>query len=189
MKKYDLIYTDPAWSYEKKVGQGVADKQYQTMSLEDIKALPINDMLKKNGMVWCWVTFPMLLKEIPDVIKAWGLEYVTVGFNWIKLNDNGRPFFGIGHHTKSNGEMCLILRKGKGLKVLDNSISQVILTKKDRHSKKPHKCYTLLERLYGEVDRIEMFARHRREGWDTWGNQVPKEQQNKLKLVICGADE
>ena len=116
--KYDLIYTDPAWDYECKIGQGVAIEQYKTMSIEDIKKLPMKDLLNDNGLVYCWVTFPMLLKEIPDVIKAWDLEYVTVGFNWIKINDDGTPFFGIGHHTKSNGEICLILRKGKGLKVL-----------------------------------------------------------------------
>jgi len=180
-KKYDLIYTDLAWSYGCKFGQGIADEQYNTMSLEDIKALPILDLLKDNGVVWCWVTFPMLLKEIPEVIKSWGLEYVTVGFNWIKLNDNGTPFFGIGHHTKSNGEICIILRKGKGLKVINNTVSQVIMIKKDKHSKKPHCCYTKLEKLYGSVDRLEMFARHRREGWDTWGNEVPKETQEILR--------
>lgn len=176
MKKYDLIYTDPAWSYNKKVGQGIADDIYNTMDLEDIKKLPVFEMLKDNAVVYMWATFPML-KEAFEVIKAWGLEYVTVGFNWIKLNDNGTPFFGIGHHTKSNGEICLLLRKGNGLKVRDNTISQVIMTKKDKHSKKPSVCYTYLERLYGDISRIEMFARHKRQGWDTWGNQVPKETQ------------
>jgi len=91
MKKYDLIYTDPAWSYNKKVGQGIADDIYQTMPLEDIKKLPINEMLKENAVVWMWVTFPML-KEAFEVVTAWNLEYITVGFNWIKLNDNGTPF-------------------------------------------------------------------------------------------------
>jgi len=176
MKKYDLIYTDPAWSYNKKVGQGIADDQYSTMSLEDIKALPVNDLLNNDGVVYMWVTFPML-REAFEVINTWDLEYVTVGFNWIKLNDNGTPFFGIGHHTKSNGEICVICRKGKGLKVQDNSISQVILNKKDTHSKKPHKVYSLLERLYPNASKLEMFARHKRQGWDTWGNQVPKETQ------------
>lgn len=181
MKEYDLIYTDPAWSYDKKVGQGIADDQYDTMALDDIKALPVNEMLKKDAVVYMWAVFPML-KEAFEVIKAWDLEYVTVGFNWIKLNDNGTPFFGIGHHTKSNGEICLLLRKGKGLEVKDHTISQVIMTKKDKHSKKPYVCYTYLERMYGNIERIEMFARNKRQGWDTWGNQVPKECQNILKV-------
>lgn len=182
MKKYDLIYTDPAWSYNKKVGQGIADDQYNTMELCEIKKLPVNELLKDDGVVFMWITFPMM-KEAFEVIESWSLKYVTVGFNWIKLNDNGKPFFGIGHHTKSNGEICLLLRKGEGLKVLDHTISQVIMTKKDRHSKKPYLCYTLLERLYGDVDKLEMFARHRREGWDVWGNQVPKEEQKLLNNV------
>ena len=180
-KLYDLIYTDPAWSYNKKIGQGIADDQYDTMDLEEIKSLPINNMLKDDAVVYMWAVFPML-KEAFEVIEAWGLEYVTVGFNWIKLNDNGSAFFGIGHHTKSNGEICLLLRKGKGLQVKDNTISQVILNKKDTHSKKPSVCYSYLERLYPNTDKIEMFARHKREGWDTWGNQVPKEEQKILQL-------
>jgi len=177
--KYDLIYIDPPWSYNKKVGQGVADEIYSTMDLEKIKLLPINETLKDNSVVYMWATFPML-NEAFEVIQAWGLEYVTVGFNWIKLNDNGKPFFGIGHHTKSNGEICLLLRKGVGLKILDNTISQVIMTKKEKHSKKPRICYSHLERLYGNVERIEMFARHRREGWDVFGDQLPKDTQSLL---------
>lgn len=179
LKQYDLIYTDPAWSYNKKVGQGIADDQYSTMCLEDIGKLPVNQLLKDDGVVYMWITFPFL-NMIEYICDYWGLEYVTVGFNWIKLNDDGTPFFGIGHHTKSNGEVCVILRKGKGLKVQDNSISQVIMTKKDKHSKKPHICYSHIERLYPDASKLEMFARHRREGWNVWGNQAPKEQQNKL---------
>ena len=180
MTTYDLIYSDPAWSYDKKVGQGIADEQYNTMSIEEIAGLRVGDLLKEDGLVYMWITFPFL-DQIPYICESWGLEYVTVGFNWIKLNIDGTPFFGIGHHTKSNGEVCVILRKGKGLQVQDNSISQVIMTRRDKHSKKPHACYTHLERLYPNASKLEMFARHRREGWGVWGEEAPKEQQNKLR--------
>lgn len=186
LKKYDLVYIDPPWSYNKKVGEGIADDIYQTMELEEIKSLPIYNLLKENGVVYMWATFPML-KEAFEVINAWNLDYVTVGFNWVKLNDNWTPWFGIGHHTKSNGEICLLLRKGKGLIIQDNTISQMIMTKKDSHSKKPYICYAHLERLYGDIDKIELFARHKRAGWDVWGMEAPKDTQ--LLLSSANRDE
>ena len=178
-KKYQIIYADPPWAYDRKVGQGVACEQYNTMKNEDICNLPINGLTDDNCALFIWATFPKL-NEALEVIKAWGFTLKTVAFNWIKLNDNGTPFFGIGFYTKSNGEICILATKGKTLKVLDNTISQVIMTKKSRHSSKPHVVYTLIEKLFGDLPRIELFARHKREGWDCWGNEIPKDQQNTL---------
>lgn len=179
MKKYNIIYADPPWSYDRKVGQGIADEQYQTMDIEEIKKLPIKDLADKDCVLLMWVTFPKL-KEGLELIEAWGFTLKTVAFNWIKLNNNGKPFFGIGFYTKSNGEICILATKGKTLKVLDNTISQVIMSKHGKHSSKPHVCYTLIERLFGDLPRIELFARHKREGWDSWGNEVPTEEQKIL---------
>lgn len=178
--KYDLIYTDPAWSYKKDTGRGVAKNHYDTMPLEDIKNLPVNQLLKKNAIVYMWATFP-LLREAFQVGEAWGLEYIGVGLNWIKLNDDGTPFIGLGHHTRANGEIALIFKKGKGLPRSGKCFSQVILSKIERHSQKPKKAYKILEELYGDVKRLEMFARHKREGWEVWGNQAPKYTQKVLR--------
>lgn len=179
-KKYKIIYADPPWSYDKKIGQGIADDQYLTMPLEDIKKLPINLLSESDSILFIWVTFPML-KEGIEVLESWGFKYITCAFNWIKLNDNGKPFFGIGHYTKSNSELCLLAKKGKGLIVKDNTISQIVMTKKSKHSQKPHEIYSKIEKLYGLTTKIELFARHKREGWDCWGNQVPKLEQRLLK--------
>jgi len=179
-KKYQIIYADPPWSYDRKVGQGVASEQYNTMDIEDIKKLPIKEISDDDCALFMWATFPKL-NEALEVIKAWGFTLKTVAFNWIKLNDDGTPFFGIGFYTKSNGEICILATKGKTLKVLDNTISQVIMTRKSRHSSKPHVVYGLIERLFGYLPRIELFARHKREGWDAWGNEVPSEEQRILR--------
>ena len=78
------------------------------MSIEDIKNLPVNDVADDDCMLFLWTTFPNLQEGL-DVIKAWGFKYKTLGFSWIKLNKkNKKPFFGIGHYTKSNCECCLI---------------------------------------------------------------------------------
>jgi site-specific DNA-methyltransferase (adenine-specific) len=177
--KYKVIYADPPWSYDLKVGQGIADDEYKTMPLEEIKALPIRDMADENAVLFLWVTFPMLQEGL-EVIKAWGFQYKTCAFNWIKLNSDGTPFFGIGHYTKSNSELCLLAVKGK-VEIKSNKVSQVIMSQKDKHSKKPYEAYSKIELMYGDIPRIELFARHKRQGWEAWGNQVPKEEQRLIE--------
>lgn len=181
MTRYDVIYADPPWSYNKKVGQGIADDQYNTMNLEDIKGFSIP--CKENSVLLMWATFPML-KEAFEVIESWGFEYKTVAFNWIKLNKNGKPFFGMGHYTKSNSEVCLLATKGDGLEVRDHTISQIVMSVRGEHSRKPKEVYALIEKLYGDVSKIELFARHKREGWCVWGNEVPVETQKLLKVDL-----
>jgi len=104
-------------------------------------------------------------------MKAWGFEYKTVGFTWIKKNKNGGNFFGVGWYTKSNAEVCLIGVKGKAPKI-SNSISSVVETVRERHSKKPDIIRDKIVEFCGDVPRIELFARQETEGWDVWGNEV-----------------
>ena len=176
MKKYNIIYADPPWSYKDKRDKhprmsGGATAHYNTMSLEQIKALPIKDLAADNCMLFLWVTFPNLQEGL-DVIKAWGFKYKTLGFSWIKTNkNNGKPFFGIGYYTKSNCEVCLIGVKGKPIKV-SNSVSSVIISPRQEHSKKPDQIRDKIVELCGDVPRIELFARQKTEGWDVWGNEV-----------------
>jgi N6-adenosine-specific RNA methylase IME4 len=184
-KKYKIIYADPPWHYKQgsSMGskfQGACDKYYNTMSIEELCKLPVNKLADKNCMLFLWVTFPQLVEGL-KLIKAWGFEYKTIGFNWIKQNSNGTPFFGIGYYTKSNGEVCLLAIKGKPHKwVKDNTISQVIFTKKDKHSKKPPIVRNKIIQLLGDLPRIELFARERIEGWDSWGNQLTDYTQKLL---------
>ena len=176
MKKYNIIYADPPWSYKDKRDKhprmcGGAISHYNTMSIEQIKSLPIKELAADNCMLFLWVTFPNLQEGL-DVIKAWGFKYKTLGFSWIKTNkNNGKPFFGIGYYTKSNCEVCLIGVKGKPIKV-SNSVSSVIISPRQEHSKKPDQIRDKIVELCGDVPRIELFARQKTEGWDVWGNEV-----------------
>lgn len=176
-KKYKIILADPPWRYWEG-GLKNQSQHYNTMTMEDIKALPIKDVADDDCVLFLWVTFP-ILKESFEVIESWGFEYSTVAFTWIKTNDNGTPFFGCGGWTRANAEICLLAKKGKISRESAN-VSQVILARRKEHSSKPHEVYARIEKLMGDLPRIELFARHRRQGWDNWGNQVPKEQQNML---------
>jgi site-specific DNA-methyltransferase (adenine-specific) len=175
-KKYNIIYADPPWSYRDKRDKhtrlcGGASVHYKTMDIGDIKRLPIAHIADENCMLFLWATFPNL-SEALEVIKAWGFKYKTLGFSWIKTNPkNGKPFFGIGYYTKSNCEVCLIGVKGKPIKK-SNSISSVIISPREKHSKKPDVVRDKIVELCGDVPRIELFARERKDGWDAFGNEI-----------------
>lgn len=182
MKKYQIIYADPPWAYDmgKSKGkwlQGVADKHYPVMNNKDICNLPIKNIADKDCILFLWATFPKL-KEALEVIEAWGFEYKTIGFTWIKTRkDGGIRKDGVGWYTMSNAEVCLIGKKGK-IKREKTGISQIILSPRVKHSEKPQEVRDKIVQLMGNLPRIELFARkemqlfNKFEGWDVWGNEI-----------------
>lgn len=171
MKKYQIIYADPPWSYRNMGNiQATANSHYKTMFQEEIEALPIKKISADDSILFLWATFPKI-QEALNTIKAWGFEYKTVGFTWIKKNKNGGNFFGVGWYTKSNAEVCLIGVRGRSPKI-SNSISSIIETVREKHSKKPNEVRDKIVKFCGNLPRIELFARQKTEGWDVWGNEV-----------------
>ena len=113
MEKYQIIYADPPWQYRNAKGTGVAENHYKTMSVEEICSLPVKEWTNKNAVLFLWVTCPQL-PEAFKVMKAWGFEYKTVGFVWLKPKRAGDGYvLGMGYWTRSNVEICLMARKGK----------------------------------------------------------------------------
>lgn len=117
-KKYSIIYADPPWKYnDRMVMKGVhgnirgAESFYNTMTLEDIKALPVKEITEKNAILFMWVTMPFL-PQTQEVMESWGFKYKTCGFTWIKTTKNGKIHTGMGHYTRGNAELCLIGVKG-----------------------------------------------------------------------------
>lgn len=118
------------------------------------------------------------LNECFDVIKAWGFEYKTVAFTWVKRNKKSPSWFwGMGRWTRANGELCLMATKGKP-KRISASVSQIIDTPIEAHSKKPDIVRTKIVELLGDLPRLELFAREKKEGWDVWGNEI----ENSIEL-------
>jgi N6-adenosine-specific RNA methylase IME4 len=185
-QKYKVIYADPPWHYNDfrdcpSMGGGV-EGHYNSMKTEDICNLPIKDLADENCLLFLWVTFPCL-KDGFKVMESWGFKYSSIGFNWVKLNSDGTPFFGIGYYTKSNSELCLIGLKGKASElVVSDKVSSVILSKRREHSRKPDEARKRIIELCGDIPRIELFARERFEGWDVWGNEIPTSTQHILKI-------
>ncbi len=168
---YHVIYADPPWQYRNNVGQGVAENHYNTMSIDEIKALPMGKLAAKDCALFLWITCPML-NEVWTILDAWGFQYKTVAFVWVKVNRKDYSLFtGLGWWTRANGELCLLATKGHPKRV-DNTVHQVVLSRIERHSQKPDEVRQRIERLMGDVPRVELFARQRTPGWDVWGNHV-----------------
>ena len=174
-KKYNIIYADPPWTFKTYSDKGKdrsAEKHYPCMTKEDIQNLPIKDICENDCVLFLWVTYPCL-KEGIELIEKWGFTYKTCGFSWIKLNKkSATPFVGMGYYTRANNEICLLATKGKPLKRQSKAVKQVILSKIEEHSKKPNEIRDRIVELFGDIPRIELFARQHVDGWDCWGNEV-----------------
>lgn len=141
------------------------------MDVKDICNLPVKRIADDNCILFMWVTFPKL-NECFDVIKAWGFEYKTVAFVWIKENKKSNSlFWGMGRWTRSNAEICLLATKGKP-KRLSAGVHQVIISKIREHSRKPDETRDRIIELCGDLPRIELFARQQFDGWDAFGNEI-----------------
>jgi N6-adenosine-specific RNA methylase IME4 len=172
-KKYSIVYADPPWSYKDKASAGKrgACYKYPVMPHEDICNLPIKNITTDNCILFMWITMPKL-NECLDVINSWGFKYKTNAFTWIKQNKiSDTLFMGMGRWTRANSELCLLATKGKP-KRIDAGVHSVVISHIESHSKKPDEVRNRIEKLCGNVPRIELFAREECEGWDCWGNEI-----------------
>lgn len=201
-KTYKLIYADPPWKWAARSAKGESrSPKYPRMKTEDIARLPIPAIADKHCVLMMWVIDTML-EDALHVMNAWGFEYTTVGFYWVKTTKKspirfiqnqlwfdepdyiseqlGATVFhmGTGYYTRANPEQCWIgvHKLGKrrlGLPILAHDVPRLIVSPIEEHSAKPHAAYGRIERLFGDVPRIELFARHNQPGWDAFGNQAP----------------
>ena len=200
MNKYSIVYADPPWHYPARnnpltrFGRG-ASGQYSVMKTSEICALPIASLCADKCALLLWSTWPAL-SEAMKVIKAWGFEYKTIGFLWVKLNPkramdkrfvlaqeliakgtlgflNWLACFGVGFYAKSNTEPCLLaMKRGPVVRPVSNKVSSVLFAPRGKHSAKPPEVRGRIVELFGDVPRVEMFARDVPDGWDVWGNEV-----------------
>lgn len=150
------------------------------MTIDEIKQLPVKDITDTDCMLFLWVTFPTFFQAF-EVIKAWGFQYKTVAFVWVKQNKKSDSlFWGMGYWTRANAEMCLLATKGKP-KRISKSVHQIVISHIQEHSKKPDEVRERIVKLAGDIPKIELFARQKTDGWDTWGNEVDNDIDLSLK--------
>ena len=158
---------------------------YPTMSLEDLKNLPVNKIADKDCALFFWATFPKL-KEAFEVIDAWGFVYTTNAFTWIKLNPVSKTIYsGMGHWTNGNAELCLFCKKGRPKRMAKN-VKQIVEAPRGRHSAKPSEVRDRIIRLIGDLPRIELFARDKTDGWDCLGYDIDGKDIRKTLRRMAG---
>lgn len=171
-KKYQIIYADPPWAYrdKAKAGKRGVGYKYDIMPIEDVKNLQVEKLSNDDCVLFMWITFPHL-DECLSVVNSWGFKYKTVAFTWVKKYKNGDNFMGMGNWTRANAEICIIATKGKP-KRIDAGVRQIVESIPERHSKKPDIVRDKIVKLLGDLPRIELFAREKVAGWDSWGNEI-----------------
>jgi len=182
-KQYQLIYADPPWPEAQRRyapenrdslwdSYKTSDKHYPLMSADAIASLPVQDLADPAGCVmFIWNPFRHI-KIMLRVLEAWGFEYKTIGFVWVKITKKLKLRTNPGYYTNSNTEPCYIATRGRVPVPKASDVHQVILAPITGHSQKPYEAYKRINRLYPGLSKIELFARRKMKGWDVWGNQV-----------------
>ena len=187
-KHYAILYCDPPWDYDRKVGSGIARDHYQTMNIRELYELPVGEIADKDSILFLWVTFPML-KEALALIERWGFRYKTCAFNWVKRNKKADSYyFGLGFWTRTNAEVCLLATKGHPHRV-SKKVPQVCDARIMEHSRKPPEIRERIVELCGDQPRIELFAREKAEGWDALGNEIDGRDIRDALKEMTGQDK
>ncbi len=165
--KYRVIYADPPWKYGDQMGvEGYkisAEMHYPTMSLDELCDLPVPNLTEDSAVLFLWVTVPMM-QEALKLIDAWGFEYKT-HFIWDKVKHNW------GHYSSVRHELLMLCTRGSCLPDITKLYDSVISIERTEHSRKPEQFRELIDTLYPNGQRIELFAREKVAGWETWGNE------------------
>lgn len=200
--QFDVILADPPWPFRvwnKDTGHGrSAESHYPTMSIESLCDLGrlIRPLCAPNCALFLWAVWPSIFEYVPPVMAAWGFEYKTLAFEWIKINRSGVGWhMGMGYYTRANSEPCLLGIKRK-MPVVDRGVRNLIVEYEDEiaglpiiapvrdHSRKPDEQYARIERMYPNVRCLELFARHTWPRWLGVGNAINGQSiETELKVL------
>jgi len=165
---YSIVYLDPAWQHDADQAisrAATAQMIYPTMTLDQMKRLPVKEITRQNSLMFMWVVSPML-KEGIELGESLGFEYRTIVFVWEKVRVNA------GFYTLSSTEICLLFKRGniphpRGSRKERQFIQEI----RSDHSKKPEEARLRIDRMFPEQKKIELFCRDEIPHWTTWGNQ------------------
>ena len=165
-----MIYADPPWRYQRSAVQGAAEKHYPTMGIDELCALPVADLAAPDSVLFMWATFPQL-PEALRLIKAWGFQYKSVAFVWLKQNRKSEGWFTAWAFGRGATRRFACWRRGD-TRNARRPTSTSLLSPPSEHSRKPEEAREKIVALMGDVPRVELFARQTPPGWDVWGNEV-----------------
>jgi N6-adenosine-specific RNA methylase IME4 len=174
-RHFGTILIDPPWRFTNRTGKMAPEHKrlhrYPTMSFAEIAALPVAEFAKAKSHLYLWCPNALLLEAL-TILKAWGFTYKT-NLVWYKTRKDGGPDGrGVGFYFRNVTELLLFGVRGK-LRTLPPGRRQVniLIGRKEEHSKKPDATYELIERC-SPGPYVELFARQRVANWTQWGDQV-----------------
>lgn len=198
--KFGAIYADPPWNFETWSGPAIPGRAevapYEGQEIDYIAGLPVGDLAADDCVLFMWVTWPLLF-DCKPVLDAWGFEYKTCGFLWVKVQKEcpRKPKMGQGYWSRSNTEPCLLATKGHphrlraDVRQVMDSVPyewadlepETIPGSLREHSRKPDEVHDRIERLVaGEY--CELFGRQQRPRWVVWGTEADKFDELTLPL-------
>jgi len=174
--QFGAILADPPWRFANRTGKMAPEHKrlarYETMTIEEICALPVAQVACDRSHLYLWVPNALLPWGL-QAMQAWGFEYKT-NLIWHKVRKDGGPDGrGVGFYFRNVTEMVLFGIRGKNNRTLAPGRRQVnfLATRKQEHSRKPEEQYAIIESC-SAGPYLELFARGRREGWTSWGAQA-----------------
>jgi N6-adenosine-specific RNA methylase IME4 len=201
---YRAILADPPWAFDLHSDKGYdksPEAHYSTMSLTDIKALPVHELAARRSILIMWVTWPMMDQAI-ELMRSWGFVYKTGG-PWVKRTVNWKPAFGTGFIFRSATEAFILGTRGAAM-AGTRSQRNLIETEdaifgdldgfeidalRREHSRKPDQMRELVDRLVAGGPACELFAREPWAGRDVWGNEVEKFAPPLIGKPLTGTPE
>ena len=176
-EKFDLILCDPPYLYDVEANRA-SDRignHYMQMKTQDICNLPVQNITQKKAILFLWSPSPKV-QDAMEIIKAWNFEYKTQ-IVWNKR------IVGLGHNVRQMHEILLIAKKGDYPTPLYKPPS-IIEEKRTDHSRKPQKSYSVIQRMYPESRKIELFARHVYPGWTGVGLEAQPKTSTKSTVKV-----
>lgn len=171
---FGCILADPPWAFRTFGGKNCTPHRgdhdhYVTTETAELSAIPVASVAAKDAALLMWVVDSHFTEAL-DLGRAWGFEFKTCAFVWVKSREGYNPVPGMGYWTRKQTEQCWLFTRGKP-KRLGKGVEQIIHCKRGAHSAKPDRQYERIEALVGGP-YLELFARSQRPGWTAWGDQV-----------------
>lgn len=182
--RFSTVLADPPWRFANRTGKMAPEHKrlhrYETMSIEEICALPIAEIAADKAHLYLWCPNALLGWGL-RTMEAWGFEYKT-NIVWLKVRKDGGPDGrGVGFYYRNVTELVLFGTRGH-LRTAQagRRMVNLIATMKERHSKKPNELYDMIEHC-SPGPFLELFARTPRRGWIQWGDEIPPGNLNRIR--------
>lgn len=185
------VLADPPWRFANRTGKMAPEhkrlRRYRTMTVQEIAELPIAQLVLPQSHLYLWVPNALLAEGL-EVMRRWGFTYKT-NIVWYKVRKDGGPDGrGVGFYFRNVTELVLVgIRGSLRTGAAGRRQTNIIISRKREHSRKPDELYDIIENC-SPGPYLELFARHKRNGWYQWGDEIEiAPGESKLKLVFSAS--